>query len=211
MTQHAIRAVIFDYGNVLVRTLNPAPRAAWEQRCGLRAGDLERIVHNETSWVAAQLGHISPSTHWHTIGATLQLSAAETANLRATFYQGDLLNVELVAYLDRLRAAGLQVALLSNFSTELHGFLSAHALQHRFDPIAVSADIGVMKPDAQAYQTVLDRLALPANACVFVDDLAANVQAAQTLGLHGIVFRDNTTCLDALQALLAGLSDDAQI
>ncbi len=98
MTQRDTRAVIFDYGNVLVRTLDPAPRAD-----------------------------------------------------------------------------GLQVALLSNFSTELHAFLSMHALQHRFDPIAISADVGVMKPDTEAYQTVLDRLALPANACVFVDDLAANV------------------------------------
>ncbi|MCZ6872060.1 MAG: HAD family phosphatase [bacterium] len=210
MTQRDIRAVIFDYGNVLVRTLDPAPRATWEQRFGLQAGDLQRIVHNKTSWIAAQLGQISPATYWHEIGDTLKLTAAETSNLRATFYRGDLLNVELVAYLDRLRAAGLQVALLSNFSTDLHGFLSTHALQHRFDPIAVSADIGVMKPDAQAYQTVLDRLALPANACVFVDDLAANVQAAQTLGMHGIVFRDNATCLDALEALLAVQPDDAR-
>lgn len=202
MTQRDIKAVIFDYGNVLVRTIDPVPRTTWEQHLGLQSGELERVVHNQTSWIAAQLGQISPETHWHHVGTTLRLTDADIVSLRNTFYQGDILNSELIARIDQLRATGLQTALLSNFSTELHGFLATHALQSRFDSITVSADVGAMKPTAQAYQTVLKRLALPANACIFVDDLAANVQAAQTLGIHGIVFRDNATCLSELDALL---------
>jgi putative hydrolase of the HAD superfamily len=199
-----IAAVIFDYGSVLVRTLDPTPRATWEHKLGLEPGALQRIVHNENSWVAAQRGDITPEAHWHDVGLTLGLTPDETAALRATFYRGDVLNTELVTYIDQLRAAGLQTALLSNFSIELREFLAAQDLLRRFDHIVISAEIGVMKPDAAAYQAVLDMLAVQARTCVFIDDQRTNVEAARALGLHGIVFHDNVTCLAELDRLRAG-------
>jgi FMN phosphatase YigB (HAD superfamily) len=51
-----------------------------------------------------------------------------------------------------------------------------------------------MKPALAAYQKVLDRLGLAASRCVFIDDQAVNVHAAQTLGINGIVFHDNVSC-----------------
>ncbi|MGQ4808278.1 Alpha-D-glucose 1-phosphate phosphatase YihX [Candidatus Entotheonellaceae bacterium PAL068K] len=198
-----IAAVIFDYGNVLTRTLDPEPRAAWERQLDLEPGALERTVHNEQSWIAAQCGHLSPEAHWHQVGTVLGLAPAAIAGLRADFYRGDVLNTVLVARIDQLRAAGLRTALLSNFSTELRRHLTTHNLLHRFGHIVISAEIGVMKPTTAAYQAVLDRLAVPAPACVFIDDQPTNIEAAQALGLHGIVFQDNTTCLAALDHLLA--------
>jgi putative hydrolase of the HAD superfamily len=197
-----IRAVIFDYGNVLARTLDPEPRALWERRLALPPGDLQRLVHNATSWIAAQRGHLTPEAHWQDVATTLNLTPAETAALRASFYQGDVVNTALINRIAALRTAGILVALLSNFSTELHDLLNAQDLVQRFDHIVISAEIGVMKPDAAAYQTVLDRLGVPADVCVFIDDLPANVKAARLLGLHGIVFRDNHTCLAQLNRLL---------
>jgi putative hydrolase of the HAD superfamily len=202
-----IAAVIFDYGSVLARTLNPVPRAAWEHRLGLEPGALQRTVHNQTSWIAAQSGHITPEAHWHDVGATLGLLPAETAKLRAAFYRGDVVNAGLIARIDRLRTAGVCTALLSNFSVELRGLLAAQDLLHRFDHIAISAEIGMMKPDAAAYQTILDMLTIPADVCVFIDDQPANVEAAQALGLHGIVFRDNASCLTEIDRLL-GMNRD---
>ena len=197
-----IRAVIFDYGNVLARTLDPEPRAHWERRLGLSPGYLQRLVHNEASWLAAQRGHITPEAHWLDVATMLNLTPAETAALRATFYQGDVVNATLVDAIDDLRTVGIHVALLSNFSRELRALLDAQDLIRRFDHIIISAEIGVMKPDAAAYQTVLDLLRLPADTCVFIDDLPANVKAAHLLGFHGIVFRDNHTCLADLNRLL---------
>ena len=49
-------------------------------------------------------------------------------------------------------------------------------------------------------------LALPAAACVFIDDLPENVDAARALGMHGIVFEDTTACLEVLEELLSGQS-----
>ena len=202
MRQSRRAAVIFDYGNVLARTLDPTPRAKWERRLGLASGELQRLVHNDHSWVAAQLGQLTVDAYWHNVGTSLGLTPADTAMLRATFYTGDVLNVELIACIDQLHAAGIRTALLSNFSTELRHFLADYDLLWRFDYIAISAEIGAIKPDVAAYQAVLARLELPGQNCIFIDDQPTNVHAAQALGIHGIVFQDNPTCLAELACLL---------
>jgi len=201
-----IRGVIFDYGRVLAYTQYQEPRAAWERRLGLPPGALTRAVHNEHSWLAAQRGAITIDEHWQEVGTALGLRPDDTAALRAAFYSGDVLNVELVAYIDRLRTSGLRVGLLSNFSTDLRVMLGQQELLQRFDALAISAEIGVMKPDATAYRTVLAMLGLAAQSCVFIDDVPANVEAAQIVGIHGIVFADNASCLAALARLLDPIS-----
>ncbi len=205
-----IKAVIFDYGSVLSRTLDSQPRRVWEQTLGLDPGDLERAVHNDGSWVEVQCGRMTVDAYWDNVGTRLGLAPADIAKLRVDFYRGDRRNDPLVVRIDAMREAGLQTAILSNFSTELRPFLAQQDLLHRFDHIAISAEIGVMKPGAKAYQTILDMLGLPAGECVFIDDQPANIDAAHALGLHGIVFRDNTTCLAALERLLVGRENPAQ-
>jgi putative hydrolase of the HAD superfamily len=202
MRQSRLAAVIFDYGNVLARTLDPTPRAKWEHRLGLASGELQRLVHNDHSWVAAQLGQLTVDAYWHNVGTSLGLTPADTAMLRTTFYTGDVLNVELIACIEQLHAAGIRTALLSNFSTELRHFLADYGLLRCFDYIAISAEIGAMKPDVAAYQAVLARLELPGQNCIFIDDQPTNVHAARALGMHGIVFQDNPTCLAELAGLL---------
>ncbi len=199
-----IQGVIFDYGNVLSSTRDTQPRAAWECRLGLAAGELGRLVHNNHSWVAAQCGRMSVEAYWQGIGNELQLTPDDVEQLRLDFYRGDARNDVLVARIDAMRQAGLRLGILSNFSRELWPLLEQQDLRHRFDEIAVSADIGVMKPAPAAYRAILNMLSLPPEACLFIDDLPDNIAAAQALGLHGIVFRDNPSCLAEMDRLLAG-------
>ena len=202
--QGGIEAVIFDYGGVLARTADPEPRAAWERGLGLAPGSLTATVHDRRLWVAAQNGSIHSDAHWQSVGEALGLSKSQLRGLRASFYAGDVLDQQLLARIDRLRQQGMALGLLSNFSTDLRGILEAQDLVRRFDRVAISAEIGVMKPDAAAYQAILGMLALPASACVFIDDLPANVAAARALGMRGIVFEDTASCLAALEGLLRG-------
>jgi len=202
-----IQGVIFDYGRVLAWTQHQEPRAAWECQLGLAPGALTRAIHNEHSWIAAQRGTITVDAHWQEVSTALRLTPADTTALRAAFYAGDVLNVELVACIDRLRAHGLRVGLLSNFSADLRIMLAQQDLLRRFDAFAISAEIGIMKPDAAAYQAVLAMMQMEAPTCVFIDDVPANVAAAQAVGLHGIVFEDNPSCLAALTRVLGGNTD----
>jgi putative hydrolase of the HAD superfamily len=197
-----IQGVIFDYGNVLSATRDTRPRAVWERKLGLQTGELSRIVHNDHSWVAAQCGQISIDVYWQGIGNELYLSPDDVKQLRADFYRGDIRNDALVDRLGAMRQAGLRLGVLSNFSRELWTLLEQQDLRHRFDAIVVSADIGVMKPEAPAYHAILRMLELPPEACLFIDDLPDNITAAQALGLRGIVFQDSLSCLAEIDRIL---------
>lgn len=205
-----LQGVIFDYGGVLASTQDQAPRATWEQQLGLAPGALTRAVHNDHSWLETQRGTISIDAHWDCVGTALGLSAAACAAVRADFYRGDVLNEALLAYIEQLRADGLRIGLLSNFSADLRDMLADQNILERFDGIAISAEMGVMKPQAAAYTTILRLLQLDAAQCAFIDDLPANVAAATALGLHGIVFRDTSSCLAQLAALRTLLHDRPQ-
>ena len=82
-----------------------------------------------------------------------------------------------------LRKRGLRTGLLSNswgndYPHEL--------LAELFDVVVISGEVGLRKPDEPIYRLLLDRLDLPSERVVFVDDFTANVRAAQALGMHGI-------------------------
>ena len=55
-----------------------------------------------------------------------------------------------------------------------------------FDTVVISGEVGMRKPEERIYQPRRRRLDLPPSACVFVDDLRPNVDAAVALGFVGI-------------------------
>ena len=73
-------------------------------------------------------------------------------------------------------------------------------LQH-FREFVVSYQLGLLKPDPRIYREVPRRSGLPAAACVFIDDRAANVEGAIQAGMHGIRFESPAQCTAALAAL----------
>merc|ERR1719174_551085 len=97
----------------------------------------------------------------------------------------------MISALQDIRDMGLKTpALTNNFPTaEPVSDESASALtfiRSHFDVVVESAKEGVRKPDPKIYQTVLSRLALPPERCVFLDDISANLRAAARLGMHTI-------------------------
>ncbi|NIO70115.1 MAG: hypothetical protein GTN71_14090, partial [Anaerolineae bacterium] len=59
-----IRAVVFDFGGVLMRTVNPVPRRELEQRLGLPPGGASEVVFGNPLWDEFQLGRISSAEFW---------------------------------------------------------------------------------------------------------------------------------------------------
>ena len=113
-----IKAVIFDMGGVLVRTVDPGKRAAWEARLGLAPGDAERIVLNSVMGKQAQMGAITTEALWQWVQGEFGFDDATLAAFRHDFWAGDALDDELVDLLRYLRL-NYQTALLSNFMDQL--------------------------------------------------------------------------------------------
>ena len=62
--------------------------------------------------------------------------------------------------------------------------------------------VHLAKPDPASYQTLLDRYGLKAEECVFLDDTVRNVEAAQALGIAGIVVTSQEQAKKELETLL---------
>ena len=71
-----------------------------------------------------------------------------------------------------------------------------------FHVVVDSASSGMRKPDPEIYALTLDRVGLPPQECVFLDDLEVNVQAAREHGMHGILFRDTARAIAELDSVL---------
>ena len=191
-------AVLFDFGGVFMKTVNYRPRRLWDERLGLPHGSVEQIVHGSPSWRAVQTGQLDVESYWADVGKQLGLDADDVYQLASDFFSGDQLDLDLVEYSRSLRQRGYSVALLSNDSPTLTDKLRTLRISDLFDPTVISAQIGVMKPDAKAFQAALERLGRPATEVIFVDDLEANVDGARKLGIHAIHY----TTTPALQAAL---------
>ncbi len=192
------RVLIFDFGGVLMKTMDPTARRTWTAALGLQDGELERVVHGSESWHLAQCGLLSPEAYWADVAAQLRLDPGQLARLQHDYFSGDRLDQALTAYIRQQRAAGHRVALLSNDSPALLQKLDGLGIAPLFDPIVISAQIGVMKPAPEAYRAVLGQMNVQPQDAIFIDDMPGNVEGARAVGLHAIHY---TPLLDLPTAL----------
>jgi epoxide hydrolase-like predicted phosphatase len=209
MAPGEVQAVIFDYGGVLMRTANPAPRRELEQRFGLPPGGAARLVFGSPRWDEAQLGRIDSAQFWADVGRRLALDAGELAEFRRAFWAGDRLDEELVALIRHLRDAGYRTALLSNNPAGLRQRVQQLGIADAFDVVVISGCEGVMKPDPTIFERTLARVGVPAEQAVFVDDSQVHVAAARQVGLHATRFRGLSPLRRWLQGLDMPVPDPA--
>ena len=99
-----ITAVLFDFGGVLMRTVDPRPRRDLERRFGLELFAVDRLVFEHPQWDQAQLGHIGSDEVWSDIGGHLGLQRDGLEEFRERFWAGDQLDRELDRSLETLLA-----------------------------------------------------------------------------------------------------------
>jgi putative hydrolase of the HAD superfamily len=99
------------------------------------------------------------------------------------------------------RRAGIRTGLVSNSWGDQTAY-DRDLLAELFDGVVISSEEGLRKPDPAIYALTLERLHLPAEACVFIDDLEHNIVAARECGLHAVHFRDTEQTIDEVRAVL---------
>lgn len=197
-----IRAVIFDFGGVLVRTEDRTPRNRLAARLGKSYDELNSLIFDSPSSQQAALGQIGVSEHWEAVRASLGLSPEAFQTVPAEFWEGDVLDTSLVDFVRALHPR-YQTALLSNAWDDLREVLD-HRLKilDAFDQVIISAEVGLVKPDERIYRLAVERLGVAPDEAVFVDDFAHNVEGARAAGLHAIHFRSTDQARAELEQVL---------
>jgi putative hydrolase of the HAD superfamily len=115
--------------------------------------------------------------------------------------QPEPLMTEAVA---RVRSAGIRVGVISNsWGTAPYNPYAAYQLDQRFDAVVISSQVGLRKPEPAIYRLAADELAVPSGRIVFVDDIAANLQPAEALGMAVIHHVHPARTVHELERLLA--------
>jgi len=94
-----------------------------------------------------------------------------------------------VEILAELRQRGTPLYALSNFSAETFPpALQRFDFLRWFGDIVISGEVGIIKPDPRIYEIMLARFAIDPQRAIFIDDVAANAEAARPFGIHGVHF-----------------------
>ncbi|QRP65114.1 HAD family phosphatase [Rhodanobacter sp. FDAARGOS 1247] len=111
-----------------------------------------------------------------------------------------------VAILEELRARGVRLYALTNWSQETFPLaFERYPFLRAFEGIVVSGQERMIKPDPAIFQLLLNRYGIDPGRAVYVDDAPRNVDAAAKLGMHALQFRDAAVLRGELLAL--GLLD----
>ncbi len=185
-----IRAVIFDMGGVILRTEDQSGRRKWEQRFGMRPGELPELVFGCPPARAATIGDEPERAIWEYVARTLELDDAQLAEFQRDFWSGDRVDKGLVQFLHGLRPQ-VKVGILSNAWDGARAAITGkYGLGDLADVMVFSAEERMAKPDPRIFRLSTERLGVRPEEAIFVDDVLENVQAARAVGLRGVQFKN---------------------
>jgi len=183
-----IKAVIFDLGGVILRTEYDSPRHHLAEKLGVEYEDLLRAVFQSESCQLASLGRISANEHWVNVTRLLKRPPTDIDLIRGEFFAGDMIDRNLLDFIRSLRPR-YKTGLLSNAWSDLREYTRANHFDDAFDDMTISAEMGVVKPEADAYKTSLKQLSVEPEESVFVDDFIENVKGARAVGMIAVHFK----------------------
>jgi 2-haloacid dehalogenase len=184
-----IKAIIFDYGNVL---LEWNPRLVYRPYFNDEA-TMEQFL-NEVGFMEWNAQQDKGRSFAEGV-AVLSQEFPQHARLIQAYhdYWRDSIGEaywDTVEILKQLKQAGYRLYGLSNWSAETFPLVRArYDFFDLLDDMVISGEVGFVKPEPEIYQIMLDKIGKPAEECLFIDDSLPNIQQAEKLGFVGIHFQ----------------------
>lgn len=201
MPSARIRAIIFDIGRVLIRVDISRATSGLASGLSLTPEEVWSAIEKDPRWLDWQEGRISPRD-WH-LHVTKRLGASLTFEQFTEVWNRalDPKPIQSESFLEKL-SKKYRLALLSNTDSIHMTEEEARFPFFRFFPIRIySFRVAASKPDPVIYREALKACKVRAEEAVYIDDITAYAEAAQRLGMTGIVFRSPQQLQSDLRAL----------
>ncbi|MEO0462789.1 MAG: HAD family phosphatase [Pseudomonadota bacterium] len=197
----AIRNIVFDVGNVLV-PWDPRGievRAFGEAR--VSAPDYTSPLRGHAIWLAVNRGEHSLNEA-KALYVAEGFTAADIDALYAALYASFPLIAETEVMLHELKAAGYGIFAITDNVHEIVAQLKRdYDFFDQFEVAAVSAELGVLKPDPAIYRWLIDTAGIAPEESVFLDDVQRNVDGAKSVGMKAFVFTNAAKARGDLRSL----------
>lgn len=197
-----IDAIIFDLGGVVVDWSPEKIFATFEGNSSL----VEQIRQSPffvDIWSEFDKGNISQA---ELIRQATEISGEPEAECSRFLEHIKLSLTDIPAtqqLIPRLAAAGYRLFCLSNLSVEFYEYLREREVFRYFEGQVISAQEHLAKPDPAIYQLIINRYQLTPSSTLFIDDMEANIRAAQAAGVQTIHFADKEKGMQELYRKLS--------
>jgi putative hydrolase of the HAD superfamily len=208
-----LRGVITDWGGVLTSPIPDIVRS-WLDADGIDHDSYAAVIR---PWIrgayagagdgnpvhALERGECTPEEFERLLASRIirrDGGPVPAEGLLARMFAAALPSAAMHDLLRQLRGAGLRTGLLSNSWGA--GDYPREEFPVLFDAVVISAEVGMRKPEERIYRHAADLIGLPPQECVFIDDIEANVAAAEAIGMTGVLHTEPGPTAARLAALL---------
>ncbi len=201
-----IRALIFDFGGVLYVPPTLRSLERWRKILGLKDEGLLKeffTAPGESDFAHKVFtGEISEADILKRVGLRWRISPWLVRYFRKRSFSKKRFNRAMADFIRSLRPR-YTTAILSNAGDlDRQVFNEAYCIEDMVDLVIISAEEKMAKPDPRIFQLTLERLGVPPEETIFVDDLQVNVAAAHQLGIRAIQFQNNAQVFDEINGIL---------
>lgn len=183
----AIRAILFDFGNVICAFDTRRFLSALGPHCGLAPEVLERRIYGSDLPRAYEAGALSSGEFLAGVSELCGYTFPEEVFVPA--FTDIFTPIPTTFDLLRRLSPRYRLGLVSNTNPwhVEHGIRTTDVFP-LFEAVSFSHEVRAMKPDRRIFEDALAKLRLPARSCVFIDDVPAFAEAATALGMHGLTY-----------------------
>ena len=195
-------ALLFDIGRVVLDIDFARAAARWAHHGKCESADITARFAADEALRQYESGKISDAVYFAGLRKMLGVEITHAQLLEGwnAIFIGEMPGI---APLLARAAKKMPLYALSNTNpphiahfSKLHDEVLGH-----FRELYLSSTIGLLKPDAAAYDHVVKAIGAPASRVVFFDDLADNIQGAQAYGLTAVHVKSSEDVARALEAL----------
>lgn len=174
-----IKAVIFDCFGVLTRD-------GWREYIHQKPPDIQKKLHELT-----QLRGAGKLTRPDFVIAAAEIADDSQENLSRHSAPVNDKNTVLLDYIKVLKGDNYTIGLLSNVGSNwIREQLLNIDEQKLFDDMTLSYEVGMVKPDPRFYALSAQRLSIPLEQCVLIDDVESYCQGAKDVGMQAIQYQN---------------------
>jgi putative hydrolase of the HAD superfamily len=206
-----IRAVVSDFGGVLTTPLVQS-FMAFQDQTGISTENLGRAMQaiaeadGENPLFELERGEITEAAFLERLGDGLEPLLGHRPELhrfKEIYFEALNPNPPMIDLMRELKGASYRMAMLTNNVREWEPLWRPMLpVDEIFETVVDSAFVGCRKPESRIYRVMLDRIAMPPEVCLFVDDVEVNCEGARKAGMSAVHFRDNEQAISEIRAAL---------
>lgn len=196
-----IKAIIFDYGNVISSLDNNIFLNEIAACTEKSVAELHKLIYVKSGLPKHfESGLINSDEFFTKTKRLCALDINQTDFIRA--FTGIFTPIESTLELIERLKPNYRLGLLSNTNEWDYKYeIEKIKIFDLFDTVTVSYQVKTMKPDKEIYLDALNKLGLKPEECIYIDDIEEYSEAASAIGIKGIHYIDHDSLLDSLSCL----------